>query len=98
MESAPEGRPSRCRPWTRARGLGVLAFNGAPALFLGGEEAATLLVDSAATLAGRGCSAGRSGARPGRPVAPSALQFGKPIGWFQAGGQVLADTLVDVEG
>ncbi len=83
----------------RTRELGVLAFDGTPALFLGGEEAAALVVDRAATLA----SAEMLGAADHVlamtvQYAKDRVQFGKPIGSFQAVKHMLADALVDVEG
>ena len=94
-----EGRPAPLSAMDRTRELGVLAFDGTPALFLGGEEAAALLVDRAATLA----SAEMLGAADhvlGLAVqyAKDRVQFGKPIGSFQAVKHMLADALVDVEG
>ena len=83
----------------RTRELGVLAFDGTPALFLGGEEAAAPVVDRAATLA----SAEMLGAADHVlamtvQYAKDRVQFGKPIGSFQAVKHMLADALVDVEG
>ena len=83
----------------RTRELGVLAFDGTPARFLGGAEAAALLVDRAATLA----SAEMLGAADHVlamtvEYAKDRVQFGKPIGSFQAVKHMLADALVDVEG
>ena len=94
-----EGRPAPLSAMDRTRELGVLAFDGTPARFLGGEEAAALLVDRAATLA----SAEMLGAADhvlGLAVqyAKDRVQFGKPIGSFQAVKHMLADALVDVEG
>jgi alkylation response protein AidB-like acyl-CoA dehydrogenase len=94
-----EGPPRPLPAMDRTRELGVLAFDGTPALFLGGEEAAALLVDRAATLA----SAEMLGAAD-RVLAMTVqyakdrVQFGKPIGSFQAIKHMLADALVDVEG
>jgi alkylation response protein AidB-like acyl-CoA dehydrogenase len=94
-----EGRPSPLSAMDRTRELGVLAFDGTPARFLGGEEAAALLVDRAATLA----SAEMLGAADHVlaltvQYAKDRVQFGKPIGSFQAVKHMLADALVDVEG
>ncbi len=96
---APRAVRRRCRPWTVRRELGVLAFDGTPARFLGGEEAAALLVDRAATLA----SAEMLGAADHVlaltvQYAKDRVEFGKPIGSFQAVKHMLADALVDVEG
>ena len=94
-----EGRPPALSAMDRTRELGVLAFDGTPARFLGGEEAAALLVDRAATLA----SAEMLGAADHVlaltvQYAKDRVQFGKPIGSFQAVKHMLADALVDVEG
>ena len=94
-----EGRPAPLSAMDRTRELGVLAFDETPALFLGGEEAAALLVDRAATLA----SAEMLGAADHVladtvQYAKDRVQFGKPIGSFQAVKHMLADALVDVEG
>src|SRR5260370_731200 len=51
VDLRPEGKPAALPAMDRTRELGVLAFDGTPALFLGGEEAAALLLDRAATLA-----------------------------------------------
>ena len=94
-----EGRPAPLSAMDRTRELGVLAFDETPASFLGGEEAAALLVDRAATLA----SAEMLGAADHVladtvQYAKDRVQFGKPIGSFQAVKHMLADALVDVEG
>jgi alkylation response protein AidB-like acyl-CoA dehydrogenase len=94
-----EGRPAPLSAMDRTRELGVLAFDGTPARFLGGEEAAALVVDRAATLA----SAEMLGAADyvlalTVQYAKDRVQFGKPIGSFQAVKHMLADALVDVEG
>ena len=94
-----EGRPDAVPAMDRTRELGVLAFDGTPAVALGGGEAAELVLDRAATLAG----AEMLGAAD-RVLAMSVeyakdrVQFGKPIGSFQAVKHMLADALVDVEG
>jgi alkylation response protein AidB-like acyl-CoA dehydrogenase len=94
-----EGRPAPLSAMDRTRELGVLAFDGTPARFLGGGDAAARLIDRAATLA----SAEMLGAADhvlGLTVqyAKDRVQFGKPIGSFQAVKHMLADALVDVEG
>ena len=94
-----EGRPQPLSAMDRTRELGVLSFDGTPARFLGGAEAAALLVDRAATLA----SAEMLGAADHVlaltvQYAKDRVQFGKPIGSFQAVKHMLADALVDVEG
>ena len=94
-----DGRPDALPAMDRTRELGVLTFEGTPAVALGDREAADLVLDRAATLA----SAEMLGAAD-RVLAMSVdyakdrVQFGKPIGSFQAVKHMLADALVDVEG
>jgi len=94
-----EGRPDPVPAMDRTRELGVLAFDGTPARYLGGRDAVALLLDRAATLA----SAEMLGAADRVlsmtvEYAKDRVQFGKPIGSFQAVKHMLADALVDVEG
>ncbi len=94
-----EGRPDPVPAMDRTRELGILAFDGTAALTLGGADAAGLLLDRAATLA----SAEMLGAADRVlsmtvEYAKDRVQFGKPIGSFQAVKHMLADALVDVEG
>ena len=94
-----EGRPEPLSAMDRTRELGVLAFDGTPSRFLGGVAAADLLIDRAASLA----SAEMLGAADHVlaltvQYAKDRVQFGKPIGSFQAVKHMLADALVDVEG
>ncbi len=94
-----EGRPAPLSAMDRTRELGVLSFEGTPALRLGGDSDAQLVLDRAATLS----SAEMLGAAD-RVLAMTVeyakdrVQFGKPIGSFQAVKHMLADALVDVEG
>jgi alkylation response protein AidB-like acyl-CoA dehydrogenase len=83
----------------RTRELGVLKFDATPAVRVGDADAAALLLDRAATLA----SAEMLGAADrvlwmSVEYAKDRVQFGKPIGSFQAVKHMLADALVDVEG
>jgi alkylation response protein AidB-like acyl-CoA dehydrogenase len=93
------GRPAALPAMDRTRELGVLTFEATPALRLGGAEDARLALDRAATLS----SAEMLGAAD-RVLAMTVeyakdrVQFGKPIGSFQAVKHMLADALVDVEG
>jgi alkylation response protein AidB-like acyl-CoA dehydrogenase len=94
-----EGNPDPVAAMDRTRELGVLAFDQTPARRLGGVEAVSLVTDRAATFA----SAEMLGAAD-RVLAMTVeyakdrVQFGKPIGSFQAVKHMLADALVDVEG
>ena len=94
-----EGRPDAVPAMDRTRELGVLTFEASPAVAIGGGEAAELVLDRAATLA----SAEMLGAADrvlsmSVDYAKDRVQFGKPIGSFQAVKHMLADALVDVEG
>jgi alkylation response protein AidB-like acyl-CoA dehydrogenase len=93
------GKPEPLAAMDRTRELGVLAFGGTPARRIGGADAAELALDRAATLA----SAEMLGAADqvlsmSVGYAKDRVQFGKPIGSFQAVKHMLADALVDVEG
>ena len=93
------GRSDPLPAMDRTRELGVVTFEGTPAVAIGEAEAAALLLDRAATLA----SAEMLGAADrvlsmSVEYAKDRVQFGKPIGSFQAVKHMLADALVDVEG
>jgi alkylation response protein AidB-like acyl-CoA dehydrogenase len=99
VDLAAQGRPDALPAMDRTRELGVLEFVGTPALRIGGREATALLVDRAATA----CSAEMLGAADQVldmtvAYAKERVQFGKPIGSFQAIKHMLADALVDLEG
>ncbi len=92
-------RPEPLPAMDRTRELGVLALDATPARRLGGPDDAALALDRAATLA----SAEMLGAADQVlattvQYAKDRVQFGKPIGSFQAVKHMLADALVDVEG
>ncbi len=99
VDLGAEGRPDPVPAMDRTRELGILRFDGAPAVRLGGSEAAARALDRAATLV----SAEMLGAADhvlsmSVDYAKDRVQFGKPIGSFQAVKHMLADALVDVEG
>jgi alkylation response protein AidB-like acyl-CoA dehydrogenase len=92
-------RPAPLSAMDRTRELGTLRFDRTPARHLGGADAVAAVLDRAATLV----SAEMLGAAD-RVLAMTVeyakdrVQFGKPIGSFQAVKHMLADCLVDVEG
>ena len=92
-------RPEPLSAMDRTRELGILRFDRTPARHLGGVDAVGAALDRAATLV----SAEMLGAAD-RVLAMTVeyakdrVQFGKPIGSFQAVKHMLADCLVDVEG
>jgi alkylation response protein AidB-like acyl-CoA dehydrogenase len=99
VDLRPGGRPEPVAAMDRTRELGELTFDGTAAWYIGGPDAAALLLDRAATLV----SAEMLGAADrvlamAVDYAKDRVQFGKPIGSFQAVKHMLADALVDVEG
>jgi alkylation response protein AidB-like acyl-CoA dehydrogenase len=93
------GHPEPVPAMDRTRELGVLALDATPARRIGGADAAGRTLDRAATLV----SAEMLGAADhvlamSVAYAKDRVQFGKPIGSFQAVKHMLADALVDVEG
>jgi alkylation response protein AidB-like acyl-CoA dehydrogenase len=92
-------RPSPEPAMDRTRSVGWLTLSDRPALFLGGGDVAADLLDRVATVA----AAEMLGAA-GRVLemtvdyAKDRVQFGRPIGSFQAVKHRCADMLVDVEG
>ena len=83
----------------RTRQLGWLPLDGTPARRLGGTEAVTALVDRGATYAAVEMLGGASRALDmAVEYAKDRVQFGRPIGSFQAVKHRCADMLVDVEG
>jgi alkylation response protein AidB-like acyl-CoA dehydrogenase len=76
-----------------------LEFSDAPALVIGDGAAAELLVDRAVSaLSAEMLGAAEQVLSMTVDYAKDRVQFGKPIGSFQAVKHMLADALVDVEG
>jgi len=93
------GRPSPEPAMDRTREIGRLRFDGTPAVRLGGTDAVERLVDRGAVYA---CAEMLGGAAHVLDLsveyAKERVQFGRPIGSFQAVKHRCADMLVDVEG
>jgi alkylation response protein AidB-like acyl-CoA dehydrogenase len=93
------GRPERESAMDRTRELGWLHLEAAPAARLGGVEAVERVVDLGAVAA---CAEMLGGALRVLDLsveyAKDRVQFGRPIGSFQAVKHRCADMLVDVEG
>jgi alkylation response protein AidB-like acyl-CoA dehydrogenase len=93
------GRPERESAMDRTRELGWLHFAGTPAVRLGEADAVDRLVDRGAVAA---CAEMLGGALRVLDLsveyAKDRVQFGRPIGSFQAVKHRCADMLVDVEG
>jgi alkylation response protein AidB-like acyl-CoA dehydrogenase len=93
------GRPPRQPALDQTRELGWLHLDDAPAARLGGPDAVDALLDRAA--AGVATEMLGSAARAlemAVEYAKDRVQFGRPIGSFQAVKHRCADMLVDVEG
>jgi len=92
-------RPAPEPAMDRTRELGWLVLEETPAVRLGGPPAVNTLLDRAAagTSAELLGSAGRA-FEMAVDYAKDRVQFGKPIGSFQAVKHELADALVDLEG
>jgi alkylation response protein AidB-like acyl-CoA dehydrogenase len=93
------GRPPAEPAMDRTRELGWLRFDATPAVRLGGADAVEALVDRGAVYA---CAEMLGGAAHVLDLAveyaKERVQFGRPIGSFQAVKHRCADMLVDVEG
>jgi alkylation response protein AidB-like acyl-CoA dehydrogenase len=93
------GRPPREAAMDRTREVGWLRLEGTPAQRLGGADAVEALVDRGAVYA---CAEMLGGAAHVLDLAveyaKERVQFGRPIGSFQAVKHRCADMLVDVEG
>jgi len=93
------GRPAPLPAMDRTRELGLLEFERTPALEVGDEAMAALFLDRAATaLSAEMLGAADLVLSMTVEYAKDRVQFGKPIGSFQAVKHMLADALVDVEG
>ena len=93
------GRPERESAMDRTRELGWLRLEATPATRLGGAEAVQRVIDHGAVAA---CAEMLGGALRVLDLsveyAKDRVQFGRPIGSFQAVKHRCADMLVDVEG
>jgi alkylation response protein AidB-like acyl-CoA dehydrogenase len=95
----PGDRPAREPAMDLTRELGWLRFDPARARRLGGEEARMRLLDRGATFTAADLLGSASRALDlAVDYAKDRVQFGRPIGSFQAVKHRCADMLVDVEG
>jgi len=93
------GRPGREPAMDRTREVGWLTLDATPAIHLGDEAAAMSLLDRGATFAAAEMLGGAARALElAVEYAKDRVQFGRPIGSFQAVKHRCADMLVDVEG
>ncbi|MHB8328389.1 MAG: acyl-CoA dehydrogenase family protein [Acidimicrobiales bacterium] len=96
---APGTRPSAEPAMDRTRSLGWLELHDEPALRLGGEGSVESVIDRAATaLSAEMLGAADQVLAATVQYAKDRVQFGRPIGSFQAVKHRCADMLVDVEG
>jgi alkylation response protein AidB-like acyl-CoA dehydrogenase len=99
VELDEQHRPGREPAMDMTRELGWLRFDDTPAVPLGGRDAADALLDRGATFAAAEMLGGASRAMDmAVEYAKDRVQFGRPIGSFQAVKHRCADMLVDVEG
>jgi alkylation response protein AidB-like acyl-CoA dehydrogenase len=92
-------RPLREPAMDLTRPLGWLELDGAPSMRLGGGDAVAALLDYGATAYAAELLGGASRAMElSVEYAKERVQFGRPIGSFQAIKHRCADMLVDVEG
>jgi alkylation response protein AidB-like acyl-CoA dehydrogenase len=99
VELGEQNRPGREPAMDLTRELGWLRFDDTPAMRLGGAEAADALLDRGSAFASAEMLGGASRAMDmAVEYAKDRVQFGRPIGSFQAVKHRCADMLVDVEG
>jgi alkylation response protein AidB-like acyl-CoA dehydrogenase len=97
LDQAGRPRPEPAMDLTQS--LGWLRFDGTPALWLGGPDAASRLMDRAAVAWSAELLGGAAHVlEMASEYAKVRVQFGKPIGSFQAVKHRCADMVVDVEG
>jgi len=93
------GRPAAEPAIDRTRELGWLHFDGTPAVRIGDADAVDALLDQGAVFASAEMLGGASQVLDMTvEYAKDRVQFGRPIGSFQAVKHRCADMLVDVEG
>ena len=93
------GRPPRVSGMDLSRPLGWLDFDATPARRLGGAELAEYVTDLGATATALELlGSGETAMELAVEYAKDRVQFGRPIGSFQAVKHRCADMLVDVEG
>jgi alkylation response protein AidB-like acyl-CoA dehydrogenase len=99
VELPVEDRPSPEPAMDRTRSLAWLRLDRVPARKIGGAAAAARVLDRAVTaLSAEMLGASTRVLEMSVDYAKDRVQFGKPIGSFQAVKHRLADALVDVEG
>jgi alkylation response protein AidB-like acyl-CoA dehydrogenase len=93
------GRPAREAAMDLTRPLGWLHLDRTPAQYLGGADAVDALLDQGATFTAAEMLGSASRVlEMATDYAKERVQFGRPIGSFQAVKHRCADMLVDVEG
>jgi alkylation response protein AidB-like acyl-CoA dehydrogenase len=96
---AEHGAPAREPAMDLTRSLGWLHLDSTPAQYLGGADAVDALLDHGATFTAAEMLGGASRVlEMATDYAKERVQFGRPIGSFQAVKHRCADMLVDVEG
>jgi alkylation response protein AidB-like acyl-CoA dehydrogenase len=99
VDLAEQQRPGREPAMDMTRELGWLRFDDTPSVRLGGADSVDALLDRGATFAAVEMLGGASRAMDmAVEYAKDRVQFGRPIGSFQAVKHRCADMLVDVEG